>query len=81
MSTIPRYRVGRDLMPINLTAEDAWLEGRHRLRPGRVIELADVPSSHGPEQRHAMVESWAVASVGSNGPLYRGRCRWVEPSG
>ena len=78
MSTVPRYRVGRDLVAITLTAEEAWLEGKLRLRPGHVVALASVPLGHGPEDRHAMVESWAVASLGNNGPVYRGKCRWVE---
>ena len=81
MSTAPRYRVGRDLIAITLTAEAAWLEGKQRLRPGRVVELANMPSTHGPQERHAMVESWAVASLGKNGPVYRGKCRWLESSG
>ena len=81
MSTTPRYRVGRDLMPVTVTAEGVWLEGTHRLRPGRVVELADVPSTRGLQQRHAMVESWAVASLGKNGPVYRGKCTWLEPGG
>lgn len=81
MSTTPRYRLGRDLLPVDLTAEAAFLEGRHRLRPGRVIELANVPSVHGPEHRKAMVESWTIARVGRNGPVYQGVCRWLAPSG
>ena len=81
MSTAPRYRVGRDLMAITVTPETAWLEGKHRLRPGRVVELTNVPSMLGPQDRHAMVEAWAVASLGKNGPVYRGECRWLESSG
>lgn len=81
MSTTPRYRIGRDLLPVIVTAEAAWLEGRPRLRPGRVVELTDVPSTHGPEDRQAIVESWAVASLGRNGTVYRGKCRWIESSG
>ena len=81
MSTAPRYRVGRDLMAITVTAETAWLEGKHRLRPGRVVELTNVPSRLGPQDRHAMVESWAVARLGRNGPVYRGKCRWLESGG
>lgn len=81
MKTTPRYRIGRDLLPISVTAEAAWLEGRHRLRPGRVVELMDVPPPHGPQERQAMVESWAVTSLGKNGTVYRGKCRWIEPSG
>ena len=81
MKPAPRYRLGRDLRAIDLTDEVAWLEGRHRLRPGRVVELTDVPSAHGRQDRHAMVESWNVASLGKNGPVYRGMCRWLESSG
>lgn len=81
MSTVPRYRVGRDLVAITLTAEEAWLEGRHRLRPGHIVALANVPSRQGPQDRHALVESWVVASLGNNGPVYRGKCRWLESSG
>ena len=81
MRTTPRYRIGRDLLPVTVTPEGAWLEGRHRLRPGRVVELTDVPSAHGPEERHALVESWEVASLGKNGTLYRGKCLWLEPRG
>ena len=81
MSRAPRYRIGRDLTAITLTAEAAWLEGRHRLGPGRVVELSNVPCAHGPQTRHAMVESWELASLGRNGPVYRGKCRWLESSG
>jgi len=81
MSATPRYRVGRDLSTVTITAEGVWLEGRHRLSPGRVIELVNVPFTHGPQERHAMVESWTVASLGKNGPVYRGLCRWLESSG
>ena len=81
MSSTPRYRIGRDLMATDLTVEAVWLEGKHRLRPGRVVELADVPSAQGPQQRQAMVESWVVASLGKNGPAYRGKCRWLMSSG
>ena len=81
VSRAPRYRVGRDLTAITVTPEAAWLEGRHRLRPGRIVELANLPSAHGPQHRHAMVESWAVASLGKNGPVYRGKCRWLQSHG
>lgn len=81
MTSTPRYRLGRDLVPIDLTPEAACLEGRQRLRPGHVIELADVPSARGLERRRAVVETWAVARLGKNGPLYRGTCRWIESSG
>ena len=81
MSTTPRYRIGRDLLPVTVTAEAAWLEGRLRLRPGRVVLFTDVPSAHGPHERRAMVESWEVSSLGKNGTVYRGKCLWIEPRG
>jgi hypothetical protein len=81
MSAAPRYRVGRDLTTTAVTDEGVWLEGRHRLCPGRVVELANVPSTHGPRERHAMVESWAVARLGKNGTVYHGKCLWLEPGG
>ena len=81
VSTTPRYRLGRDLIPVDLAPESACLEGRLRLRPGCVVELADVPSAGGPRERYAVVESWSVARLGKNGPVYRGRCRWLESGG
>jgi hypothetical protein len=81
MTSTPRYRLGRDLTPIDLTPQGVCLEGRPRLRPGHVIELTGVPSVRGPEARQALVESWAVANLGNDGPIYRGTCRWLESSG
>lgn len=81
VSSPPRYRLGRDLTPLALTPDSACFEGRHRLRPGHVIEVANVPTERGPELRHALVESWAVAALGKNGPVYRGTCRWLAANG
>lgn len=81
MSSTPRYRLGRDLVAIELTPESVLLEGRSRLRPGRLVELVDVPSTHGSDQRRALVDSWSVARLGKEGPVYRGKCRWIESSG
>jgi hypothetical protein len=81
MRTAPRYRIGRDLLPVTITAEAAWLEGRHRLRPGRIVELTGVPLACGPQDRHVMVESWEVSTLGKNGTTYRGKCLWIDPRG
>ena len=81
MRSTPRYRIGRDLLPISVNAEAAWLEGRHRLHPGRVVALIDVASIHGLRERYAMVESWEVSSLGKDGTVYRGKCIWIEPRG
>lgn len=76
-----RYRVGRDLIATSMTTDGVWLEGRLRLRPGCVVELTDLPSLSGPRERRAFVESWAVATLGKNGPVYCGKCTWLQPAG
>ena len=81
MSAVRRYRVGRDLTPVELTSELGHLEGRSRLAPGEIVELLDVPSSGGLEARRALVESWSVWTMGHGGTVYRGTCRWIESSG
>jgi hypothetical protein len=81
MSAVRRYRVGRDLTPVELTEELGHLEGRSRLAPGEIVELLDVPSPRGVERRRAMVESWSVWTMGHGGTVYRGTCRWLESPG
>lgn len=81
MSAVRRYRVGRDLTPVELTRELGHLEGRSRLAPGEIVELLDVPSSRGLEPRRALVETWSVWTLGHGGTVYRGVCRWVESAG
>jgi hypothetical protein len=81
IDTTPRYRIGRDLTTVDLADEVACLEGQLRLRPGHVIELVGVPSDHGLRTRRAMVESWSIARLGKNGPIYRGHFRWLESGG
>ncbi len=78
---VRRYRVGRDLRPLELTDEAGYLEGLSRLSPGEIVELLDVPSSRGLEERRALVESWSVCTLGHGGTVYRGICRWLESSG
>lgn len=81
MIRIPRYRVGRELVAIDTSVDEVVLEGRHRLRPGHLVQLSGVPVAHGVRAGEAMVECWAIARLGSDGPVYRGRCRWRESSG
>jgi hypothetical protein len=81
LKAIRRYRVGRDLVPIELGPDVGCLEGRHILRPGQVIALTGVPAAGGPEERRARVESWAVVELGREGTVYRGVCRWLESGG
>ncbi len=76
-----RYRLGRDVIALTVTGEEACLEGRLRLRPGQVITVIDVPVPGGVEERCARVHSWYVARLGKEGPTYRGLCRWTSPAG
>jgi hypothetical protein len=48
-----------------------------RLSPGRWVELRD----DGTASRKALVWSWRIVGVGSNGPQYRGWCRWDGADG
>jgi hypothetical protein len=77
MTTRPRVRVGRDVEIVQESLEGLALEGRIRLRPGRGVELLlPSPGRHGLAVRRAHVWSWEVAALGSDGPVYRGFCRW-----
>lgn len=73
--TKKRCRIGRDVMVIEETPVDVYIEGTLRLRPGSAIELCD----H--RIRPAIVSTWMVARLGKDGPVYRGSCRWEPPSG
>jgi len=81
MTPVPRYRLGRDVITLESTSECAVLQGTRRLRPGFVVELLDTSASVGVSERRAMVESWVLVALGTNGPIYRGRCRWVDVDG
>jgi hypothetical protein len=72
-----RVRVGRDVQIVRETFDGVALEGRARLRPGHGIELVwDAVNGSGLAVRRATVRSWEVAALGSDGPVYRGFCRW-----
>lgn len=70
-----RYVVGRDVEVIDRSDSEVSIEGRVRLRPGACIEL------HDERTRLAFVHTWMVVQLGRDGPVYRGRCRWVTSDG
>lgn len=70
-----RCVVGRDVVVIEQSEREVYIEGRVRLRPGGYIELCDEGT------RVAYVSTWMVARLGRDGPVYRGICRWVTPDG
>jgi hypothetical protein len=70
-----RCVVGRDVHVVHERADEVEVESTLRLCPGAVIDMHDGRS------RTATVVSWAVTRLGSDGTVYRGRCRWIGSAG
>ena len=78
MSTLRPNRVilGKDARAIRESGDRIWLEGSVRLSPGQRVALVERVTFGGErQQRQAVVVSWAIASLSSQGPLFRGVCR------
>ena len=75
-----RVCIGRDVRTVTERADSIELEGRRRLRPGRSVDVTRIIDGH-PLVRAAVVWSWTVTSVGSDGPIFRGVCRWDDGPG
>ena len=73
--SVRRCVVGRDVTALGVSADGITLEGRLRLRPGTVVEVCDVMV------RLGVIESWSVARLGQDGPVFRGFCRWRHAGG
>jgi hypothetical protein len=73
--TRQRVWVDRGVTLVASLPEGVELEGALRLRPGREIDL--VLSADPPETRQAVVWTWCLVRVGSEGPVFRGVCRWT----
>jgi hypothetical protein len=72
----PRVWIGRDVRVVSESPEVIELEGRMRLRPGRDVDVARTgadPSA----ARSATVFTWRIVRVGTDGPVFRGLCRWL----
>lgn len=67
--------VGRDIRVIDTRPGEVEIESTLRLRPGAVIDV------HDGSIRTATVITWAVTRLGSEGTVYGGKCRWLEPAG
>lgn len=70
-----RCVVGRDIQVVAVRSGEVEIESLLRLRPGAVIDVDDGRS------RAATVVTWAVTRLGSEGTVYGGKCRWLEPAG
>lgn len=75
-----RVHLGRDVEVVGQQAETVELMGRVRLRPGALVELLAGSADSG-SARVARVESWVLVELGSDGPMFRGLCRWGGPDG
>lgn len=64
-------RIGVDAVVVRTLADGLEIESRTRLAPGRPVDIAVAGQS-----RRAMVSSWCLVSMGSDGAWYRGRCLW-----
>ncbi len=71
-----RVFLGRDVEVVRETREGVELDGRIRLRPGFVVELISVRKERPLPAGPAIVWSWRIHALGSDGPIYRGFCRW-----
>ena len=72
----PRVIIGRDVDVIREGPDEIELVGRVRLRPGFVVDITPGARRASPTRGPAMVRSWCIRVLGSNGPIYRGVCRW-----
>ena len=68
--------VGVDVSVRSESHDGLHLQGRARLPPGRVIEIARDDVVRGQVIRRAVVRSWQVKTLGSGGPVYHGFCAW-----
>ena len=76
---VQRLCLGRTVRVVTEDAGGMVLDADARLCPGREVDvvfttMAEVP---GRPPRRALVWSWRLVGVGSDGPRYHGYCRWV----
>ena len=71
-----RVVIGRDVDVIQQGTDEIELFGRVRLRPGFKIEIRPGAGRPNVNAGFAIVQSWHIRVLGSNGPIYRGVCRW-----
>ena len=70
-----RVEIGREMQTMAETPDGIELKGRHRLHPGRPIDVIS-RATGAPVVRPAVVHSCRIVELGSGGPIYVGECRW-----
>ena len=74
--------LGRDAEVIRETTGGIEVVSRLRLRPGFMVHVVSpAATTRGAACRPALVVSWWIRAVGSDGTTYRGFCRWDAPTG
>jgi len=68
--------LGRDADLIRETEGGIEIVSRVRLRPGFMVLVISPTGIGQPRSRSALVTSWWIRAVGSDGTTYRGFCRW-----
>ena len=77
--TAQRLVLGESARVVAEDEEGIRLEGPLRLRPGRDVDVIRTAGrGAGMPPRRALVWSWRLIGVGSQGPVYRGDCRWTQ---
>ena len=76
---VQRLCLGRTTRIVEEDADGVRLDADARLCPGLEVDVvfAAAPTAPGPPPRRALVWSWRLVGVDSDGPRYHGYCRWV----
>jgi hypothetical protein len=76
--TTQRVWLDRDLVVISERQTGLELVGPVRLRPGAPVEvMSRIHASGPPTKRVAVVWTWQLTGMGSEGPRYRGCLNWI----
>ena len=70
-----RVWLGVDVERCSESHDGIHLQGRTRLSPGQVIEIARSDTDD-LVVRRAVVCTWKVRALGNQGPMYHGFCAW-----
>lgn len=71
---VHRIRLGHTLRVVGEDKDGVEVAGAVRLRPGQRVR---VDRGNGLALREAIVWTWQVTRMGSDGTDYRGYCRWT----
>lgn len=73
--------LGRDAHVLRETMGGIEVVSRVRLRPGFMVQVVLPPGTAASTARPALVISWWIRAVGSDGTTYQGFCQWDTSQG